>query len=30
MHIWKAETAAEKKKAKEEIDQLNKILEPRA
>ena len=30
MHIWKAETAAEKKKTKEEIDQLNKILEPRA
>ena len=30
MHIWKAETAAEKKKAKEEIDCLNKILEPQA
>jgi hypothetical protein len=30
MHIWRAETAAEKKKAKEEIDCLNRILEPEA
>jgi len=30
IHIWKAETAAEKKKAKEEIAQLNILLEPEA
>jgi transposase len=30
MHIWKTETAAEKRKAKEEIDRLNQILEPHA
>lgn len=30
IHIWKAETAAEKEKARREIDTLNKILEPYA